>query len=97
MTEILATATAVAPIATAVVEAVKKSGVIPKSFLPIAALVVGILLGLAAAPVFGVSLLHSGWSGGIAGLSATGLFELGKKSKESADEKKHIKQLEEGH
>ncbi|MFD2704094.1 holin [Salibacterium lacus] len=81
MTEILATATAVAPITAALVEALKKTGYIPKNLTPISALLVGFLLGAASLPVFEIALAHAMWAGGISGLAAVGLFELGKQSK----------------
>ncbi|MFZ4452097.1 holin [Salibacterium aidingense] len=81
MTEILATATAVAPVTAALIEAFKKTGYIPKKMVPIAALAIGFLLGLAAMPVFEIAVAHALWSGGISGLAAVGLFELGKQTK----------------
>jgi len=76
MNQILIIATIIAPVTTALVEAVKKTGYIRDNFLPLTALVIGVLLGLAASflPV-DVPIAYLVWAGGISGLAATGLFE----------------------
>jgi hypothetical protein len=76
MNQILIIATIIAPVTTALVEAVKKIGYIRDNFLPLTALVIGVLLGLAASflPI-DVPISYLAWAGGISGLAATGLFE----------------------
>lgn len=88
MQEILMLATVVAPVVTGVVQGIKKTGVVKKQFAPIVAVTVGLALGAAAFPFADVELAERLWAGGISGLAATGLFELGKQTKEevSGDE-----------
>lgn len=81
MVEILAMATVIAPVTGGVVQAVKKATNINKRYLPAVATMVGVLLG-AAATFLDADLYLRLWAGGISGLAATGLFELGKQTKE---------------
>lgn len=87
MQEILMIATIVAPITTALVEAIKKGFKPKERIMPLIAVVIGILLGAAAYFVdaeIGMRL----WAGGISGLAATGLFELGKNAKDDIKTRK---------
>ena len=79
------------------VQAVKKGGFIPKHLLPLTAIVIGLLLGLASVPIFNVTIAIALWSGGVSGLASVGLFEIGKHTKDSAEERKHIKKMESDH
>ncbi|MBC6128063.1 holin [Listeria booriae] len=60
-----------------VVQAIKKTGVIPKKWLPVASIGLGVGLGLAA-----LGLPNAGspavmmWAGGLAGAGGTGVFEI---------------------
>lgn len=81
MTEILAMATVIAPVTSGLVQAVKKTGKVNKQYMSLAAMAVGIGLG-AAAFFVDISIGERLWAGGISGLAATGLFELGKNTKE---------------
>lgn len=76
MTDVLIFATILAPIILAVVQLVKVTVNIPKNYIPLIAFAVGIFIGFAASPFTDVLRL---WVGGLAGLSANGLFELGNK------------------
>lgn len=76
MQDILIFATIVLPIVTALVELVKRSVVLPKNIVPLIALVIGLLVGVAAYPFSDLDLTMRLWSGALAGLAATGLFEL---------------------
>lgn len=76
MSEILVLATIILPIVTAVTQLVKNSITMPKNLVPIIALVVGLLIGLAAVPFTDLGLVLRLWAGGLAGLSSTGLYEL---------------------
>ncbi|TQR21782.1 holin [Psychrobacillus vulpis] len=77
MTEVLIFATVIAPIILGVVELIKRTGPIKKNYIPLIAFVVGIFIGFAAQPFTDLDLVLRLWAGGLAGLSATGLFELG--------------------
>lgn len=48
--------------------------------MPLVAIVIGMLIG-AAAVFLDVGIVERLWAGGISGLAATGMFELGKKNK----------------
>lgn len=76
MQEVLLFATVVAPIILALVELVKKTVRFPATYVPAVAVVVGLLVGFAAQPFTELDLVLRLWAGGLAGLSATGLFEM---------------------
>ncbi|QTD41400.1 holin [Sporosarcina sp. Te-1] len=76
MTDVLIFATILAPIILAFVQLVKKSVNIKNNLLPLIALVVVLFVGFAASPFTELDLVLRLWAGGLAGLSATGLFEL---------------------
>lgn len=80
MVEILAMATVIAPVTSGVVQVVKQATQVNKRYLPAVATLTGIILG-AAAYFLDAELGLRVWAGGISGLAATGLFELGKKTK----------------
>lgn len=77
MFDILLMATAVVAVTNGIVQAIKQTELIPRRFLPIIAIGVGLILG-STAPFFNISLIERLWAGMISGLAATGLFELGK-------------------
>ncbi len=76
MEQILSLATLLLPIITAVTQVIKRSISMPKRLVPICALVVGLLLGLAAIPLTDLDWLTRAWGGGLAGLSSTGFYEM---------------------
>ena len=76
MTEVLIFATLLAPIILALVQLIKKTTNIKNNYLSLIAFVVGIFVGAAAAPFSDLDIVLRLWAGGLAGLSATGLFEL---------------------
>jgi len=80
MQEILAIATIIAPITSGVLQALKKAIGIDKRYIPLAAVCVGVILG-AAAYFVDAEICIRMWAGGISGLAATGLFELGKNTR----------------
>lgn len=84
MVEILAMATVIAPVTGGVVQVIKKATNVNKRYLPAVATVVGVLLG-AAATFLDADLYLRLWAGGISGLAATGLFELGKNAKKDEE------------
>jgi hypothetical protein len=77
MTQLMLFASILAPIILAVVEAVKRTEKVSAKLLPFVALALGILIGFAAQPFTDLDLALRLWAGGLAGLAATGLFELG--------------------
>lgn len=76
MQEIMILASVVAPIVLALTEVVKKAVTLPKNIIPLIALVIGINVGVLSTPFTDLDFQVRMWAGAIAGLSATGLFEL---------------------
>ena len=79
MVEILAMATAIAAVTSGVVQAIKMTELVDKRYMPLVAIIVGMLLGLLAT-FMDIDLISRLWAGGSWGLTATGLFELSKNS-----------------
>ncbi|OME29398.1 holin [Paenibacillus sp. FSL E2-0274] len=76
LTDVLAFASVIAVFVLAGVQFVKTLFNVPKNILPLIGLVIGLLIGAAAYPFTELGLVLRLWAGGLAGLSATGLFEL---------------------
>lgn len=88
MTEVLIFATVLAPIITALVQLIKKTGDIENKYISLIAFAVGLFVGLTAAPFTDLDLVLRLWAGGISGLAATGLYELMDKQDGSSQEGK---------
>ena len=73
---VLPFATALAVLVTALVQLVKTTANIPKNYVPLIGLGIGLLIGWAAQPFTDLDVVRRIWAGGISGLMATGLFEL---------------------
>lgn len=76
MSEVLIFATVLAPIILALVQLTKKTFNVNNNMISLIAFAVGIFVGAAAAPFTDLDTVLRLWAGGLAGLSATGLFEL---------------------
>jgi uncharacterized membrane protein AbrB (regulator of aidB expression) len=76
MEQVLLFATLISPIILALVELVKNTVKMPRNYVPLVAVIVGLLVGFAAQPFTELDLVLRLWAGGLAGLSATGLFEF---------------------
>lgn len=76
LTDVLAYASVLAVFVLALVQLVKKTINVPNNILPVIGLIIGLLIGAAAYPFTELELVLRLWSGALAGLSATGLFEL---------------------
>lgn len=76
MDNVLFFATVLAPIILALVQLLKKTFNIKNNLISLIAFAVGIFVGFAASPFTDLDLVLRLWAGGLAGLSATGLFEL---------------------
>lgn len=76
MHDVLVFSTVISPIILGLVQLCKQTTNIPANFIPLLALVIGLLVGFAAQPFTDLNLVLRLWAGGLAGLSATGLFEL---------------------
>lgn len=74
--DVMAFASILAVFVLALVQLVKNSINIPRNAVPIIGLLIGLLIGAAAYPFTELDILLRLWAGGLAGLSATGLFEL---------------------
>ncbi|WP_413380260.1 holin [Alkalihalobacillus sp. 1P02AB] len=88
METILIFATILSPIILAMIELIKKTVTIPKNYIPVLSFVVGLVIGALAYPFTDLDLALRLWAGGIAGLSATGLFEIGNDRKGHTREQK---------
>ncbi|WP_415841685.1 holin, partial [Paenibacillus macerans] len=77
LTNVLAFASVLSVFVLAVVQLVKTTINLPKNWVPFIGVIIGVLIGAAAYPFTDMDLVLRLWAGGLAGLSATGLFELG--------------------
>lgn len=73
---VLTFASVLAVFVLAAVQLVKNTVKMPSNIVPIVGLVLGLLIGAAAYPFTTLDVTLRLWAGGLAGLSATGLFEL---------------------
>ncbi len=76
LNDVLAFASVLAVFVMAVVQLVKNTINLPKNIIPLVGVIIGLLLGLAFYPFTDLQTVERLWGGGLAGLSATGLFEL---------------------
>lgn len=76
LNNVLTFASVLAVFVLALVQLVKGMINVPKNIVPVIGLVVGLVVGAVAFPFTDLGLVLRLWAGGIAGLSATGLFEL---------------------
>ncbi|MFG6493748.1 holin [Fictibacillus sp. UD] len=83
MEQVLMFSSLLAPLVTAMMELLKRTFPIQKKYIPICSFFIGLFIGLLASPFTNMNAELRLWSGGIAGLAATGLYEIGKKSKKS--------------
>lgn len=74
--DVMAFASILAVFVLALVQLVKNSINVPRNTVPIIGLLIGLLIGAAAYPFTDLDIVLRLWAGGLAGLSATGLFEL---------------------
>ncbi|AIQ26185.1 holin [Paenibacillus sp. FSL H7-0737] len=74
--DVMAFASILAVFVLALVQLAKNSINIPRNAVPIIGLLIGLLIGAAAYPFTELDIVLRLWAGGLAGLSATGLFEL---------------------
>jgi hypothetical protein len=81
--KVLLFSTLLAPLVTGFMELIKRTFPVPKKYIPLSSFLVGLSIGLIATPFTDMNAELRLWSGGIAGLAATGLYEIGKKSKKS--------------
>jgi hypothetical protein len=75
MEHVMSFASILVPIVAALVNLIKKSISLPKKVIPSISFAVGLLIGGIAYPFTEMDFILRLWSGGIAGLAATGLYE----------------------
>jgi Bacteriophage A118-like holin, Hol118 len=80
MEEVMTFASIISPIVIALVQLIKKTIAVNKRYLPLISLLIGILVGFLAWPFTDMDVVLRLWSGGFAGLAASGLYSLGKKT-----------------
>lgn len=73
---VLAFASILAVFILALVQLIKNNTRLPRNSIPFIGLGIGLLVGAVAYPFTELELTLRLWAGGLAGLSATGLFEL---------------------
>lgn len=73
---VLAFASILAVFILALVQLIKNNTSLPRKVIPFVGLGIGLLIGAAAYPFTSLHIALRLWAGGLAGLSATGLFEL---------------------
>ncbi|MFC3746692.1 holin [Paenibacillus sp. GCM10012306] len=73
---VLAFASMLAVFVMALVQLVKNSFNLPRNVVPVVGLALGLIVGVVSYPFTNMDLIMRLWAGGLAGLSATGLFEL---------------------
>ncbi|MGF7049105.1 hypothetical protein J2T13_003613 [Paenibacillus sp. DS2015] len=76
LVDVLVFASVLAVFVLAGVELVKRMVNVPKNILPLIGLVIGLIIGAAFYPFTELAIAERLWAGGLAGVSATGLFEL---------------------
>lgn len=76
--ELLLLVTLISPVIVGLSEVAKQTVRIPKNMIPLVAIFIGILVGIAAAPFTTVDIYIRIWAGVIAGLASVGLYESGK-------------------
>ncbi len=76
LNNVLAFASVLAVFVLALVQLVKTTVSLPRNLVPAVGLVIGLFVGAVAYPFTDMNLILRLWAGGLAGLSATGLFEL---------------------
>lgn len=54
---------------------------VPKNLVPVVGLLIGLVVSAVAYPFTDLGLIERLWAGGLAGLGATGLYELGFKNR----------------
>lgn len=76
LNHVLSFASILAVFVMALVQLVKNTVKLPRNWVPLVGLGLGLLVGIASSPFTNMDLIMRLWAGGLAGLSATGLFEL---------------------
>lgn len=74
--QVMAFASALSVVVVAVLNVVKATFILPKNYIPVIGLVIGLIVGALAYIFTDLDLAPRLWAGAFAGLSATGLFEL---------------------
>jgi len=78
--EMILLITFLAPVILGLTETAKRMFSIKKDYLPTVAIIIGLLVGFAAGPpLFEMHIILRLWSGALAGLASTGLYEAGTK------------------
>jgi peptidoglycan biosynthesis protein MviN/MurJ (putative lipid II flippase) len=79
MVELMVLVTVLGPVITGLVAVIKNAVKLQNNYIPLVALVVGVVVGFVAQPITDLDLYLRLWAGGIAGLVSVGLYEVGVK------------------
>lgn len=80
MEEVMTFASIISPVVIALVQLIKKTVTVNNRYLPLISLLTGLLVGFLAWPFTELDVVLRLWAGGFAGLAASGLYSLGKKT-----------------
>lgn len=91
LTTVFAVATTLAIITACLLEVLKRATNMEARYVPLLALVIGILLGVAATPIADLTIPELLWAGAISGFMASGIFStvkqtLGGKKDDNGDD-----------
>lgn len=76
--DVLVLATIIVVLVLSLLEVIKKAVRIKKEYIPMLGFGIGIIIGAIVYPFTDLDLTYRIWAGAIGGLSATGVFEIGK-------------------
>ncbi|MFC0187784.1 holin [Fictibacillus aquaticus] len=93
MEDVLLFASFLAPVVTGLVELAKRTISIRKKYIPLFSFFTGIAAGLLGYPFAEMPVEMRIWSGAIAGLAGTGLYEIGKAGRNGGKNKQKSSQL----
>lgn len=79
MVELMVLVTVLGPVITGLVAVIKSAVKLQNNYIPLLALVVGVVVGFVSQPITDLDLYMRLWAGGIAGLVSVGLYEVGTK------------------
>ncbi|MDO7907176.1 holin [Paenibacillus sp. JX-17] len=90
LTTVLSFASVLAVFVMSLVQLVKTTINVPKQWIPAIGLAIGLFVGWTSFPFTDLELVPRLWSGGLAGLAATGLFELAFNKRSGMSQDDHV-------
>ncbi|WP_324611611.1 holin [Bacillus massiliglaciei] len=87
MQQVLLFTSILSPITTAFLEVIKRAVAVPKNFLPLLSVLIGLIIGYLSYPFTDMDTALRLWAGAFAGLSGTGIYEMVLKKREGMSKK----------